>query len=462
MMSEKQFEQIENKIKDAVQNTQIDFDKSSWVKMEALLDKEKKRKPFFWMWFLLPFCIAVGFGINAWTKNKEAIHNIETIAKNTKANETKETNTTGANLENELQKNSADNNAKKIEQNNLIHNENTTSQNKPTAVLNNDNITTSTKTILPKNNNYTNSTSLYSNKKIKNEKRRKNSASNVTAALVTEKDMENDDANNSKNSISAKQKTKTTITASDATSDEQDTVVAIVNSQIAKTINTYDFKNKPDTGSINLKKIAAPKDKNFLSKFYLLSTLGGDIGSVKFLTFNKSSIVAKYGFGVGFDVTKKLSVQTGFYASTKKYSAGKGDYTPKTGTYLSTVNIQKVDALCKIYEIPFMVKYSFLQKKSFQYYASVGVASYIMQKEDYHYFYIRNNMAYARFYNYTGNMHFLSNAIASFGVEKKLNPHFKVQIEPSFSFPLKAVGEGSVKLYSTALQLGLQYRPFKK
>jgi hypothetical protein len=462
MMNEKQFEHIENKIKEAVNKTQIDFDKSSWVKMEALLDKENKKRPFIWMWFLLPLCMLLGFGINKWTNKKEAIHNIETIAKNTKANETKETNTTGTNLENELQKNAADINAKKIEQNILIHNENTTGQNKPIPVLYNDNITTSTKTILPKNNNYTNPTSLYSNKKITNEKRRKNSSSNVAPALVTEKDMENDDANNSKNSISAKQKTKTTITASDATTNEQDTVVAIVNGHIAKTINTNEFKNKPDTGSINLKKITAPKDKNFLSKFYILGTFGGDIGSVDLFTFNKSSIAAKYGFGLGFDVTKKLSVQTGFYASNKKYSAGNGDYTAKAGTYLSTVNIQKVDALCKIYEIPVSVRYTFLQKKSLNYYATVGVASYIMKNEDYNYFYIKYNSLQTRFYNYTGNTHLFSNTIFSVGMEKKLNPNFALQVEPYCTIPLKGVGEGSVKLYSTALQVGLKYRPFKK
>jgi Outer membrane protein beta-barrel domain len=460
MMNEKQFEHIENKIKEAVQNTQIDFDKSSWVKMEALLDKEKKRRPFFWMWFLLPLCMLLGFGINKWTNNKKAIQNIETTAKNTKANETKETNTTGKNLENELQKNATDINAKKIEQNNLINNDNTTGQYKPIAVLYNDNITTSTKTILPNNNNYTNPTSLYSDKKITKEKSRKNVASNV--ALVTEKDMENDDANNLKNSISTKQKTTTTITASNATSNEQDTVVAIVSGHIAKAINSNDFKNKPDSGSINLKKITAPKDENFLSKFYILGAIGGDIGSVDLFTFNKSSVAAKYGFGLGYEFTKKLSVQTGFYVSNKKYSGGNGDYTPKAGTYLSTVNIQKVDALCKIYEIPVSVRYTFLQKKSLYYYATIGASSYIMKNEDYNYFYLKYNSLQTRFYNYTGNTHLFSNAIFSVGMEKKLNPNFALQVEPYFTIPLKGVGEGSLKLYSTALQLGLKYRPFKK
>ena len=49
MSSEKRFEYIENKIKEAAENNHIVFEEKSWNKMEVLLDKEDKRKPFFYI-----------------------------------------------------------------------------------------------------------------------------------------------------------------------------------------------------------------------------------------------------------------------------------------------------------------------------------------------------------------------------------------------------------------------------
>ena len=73
MNSEKPFNYIEHKIKEAAENQLIVFEESSWKKMEALLDNEPRRKPFVWWWFLLPLVIAggVGFWLVANKKNTQ-------------------------------------------------------------------------------------------------------------------------------------------------------------------------------------------------------------------------------------------------------------------------------------------------------------------------------------------------------------------------------------------------------
>jgi hypothetical protein len=85
-----------------------------------------------------------------------------------------------------------------------------------------------------------------------------------------------------------------------------------------------------------------------------------------------------------------------------------------------------------------------------------------MKEEFYNIFYLRNNNEYARPYTYTGNQHLFSTATISFGVEKKLSTRIGLLLEPSIGIPLKTIGEGSVKLFSTSLQLGVKYHPFKK
>ena len=72
MSKEEQFEHIENKIKQAIQNNQPDFDEAAWDKMEALLDKkEKKPRPFVWLWFLLPLLLAGAGSLYFFTNNKK-------------------------------------------------------------------------------------------------------------------------------------------------------------------------------------------------------------------------------------------------------------------------------------------------------------------------------------------------------------------------------------------------------
>jgi hypothetical protein len=434
-MNEKQFEHIENKIREAAKNTQVDFDKSSWVKMEALLDKKEDRKPFVWLCLLLPIILFSGYGINAWTKNNNEPN------KNYSKKNNNITQATKANIDNK--------------ENEITITNNTNTEKIKDAFENNSSI-----------NKINNIETKIENQEIeinKNEisKNEKNSLiKNKNSKSLTPTTLENTDeiGNNTSKIKKEKAITKTTITNSDAVADNAEN---IKDSSIAKNNTVLKNELKKDLSN-GVVKIKYKEENKILSKFYILGSLGGDIGSIKLFSFGKSSVAAKYGLGLGYELSKKLSVQSGFYISNKKYSAGAGYYQTKPGNYLNNLNINKVDALCLIYEIPVAFRYNFLNKKSLQYYATLGASSYIMKKENYDYFYNRYNMSLVRNHTYFGNTHLFSNAIASIGIEKRIANHFNLQIEPSFSIPLKGVGEGSVKLYSTALHIGLKYKPFKK
>ncbi len=440
-MNEKQFEHIENKIREAAKNTQVSFEKSSWVKMEALLDKKDKRKPFVWLWLLIPFILFTGFGINAWTKNNnENYKNYSTknnyIPQATKMNSNNKENEVTITKNTEVEK---------------IYEANNYNINKVKTI--------DTKIENQERENKINNVPI--SKKENNTLTKDKNSLQFTGKALTTFSIDYLDELVNKNSRTRKEKAKitTTIINSDAVADNFETVKE---NTIAKINIVTNKEFKKDSSSNIVNPIKLKKENNFLSKFYVLGSIGGDIGSVKLFSFSKSSVAAKYGMGLGYELTNKLSFQTGFYVSNKKYSAGAGYYQTKPGNYLNNFNITKVDARCLIYEIPVAFRYNFLQKKSFQYYATLGASSFIMKKENYDYFYLRNTIPIVRNHTYIGNDHLFSNAIASVGIEKRIANHFNLQIEPSISLPLKGVGEGSVKLYSTALQIGLKYKPFKK
>jgi hypothetical protein len=444
MKSERQFEHIENKIREAAQNILVDFNGKSWVKMKALLDKEDKKKPFIWLWFLLPLVMLMAVGIYGLRNNK------------IQSAQTKNDSNTIIAKEKFVPIQNLTNEKKDVVKNVMKTNADNTLTDKITGIDNVKNNITQSK--FQKQNAISVSIVKGSNKiadvAIQNDpydlnknyskkyKEKTRTKANIKASTAAENDMGIEANNHIANTDTIKQ-------------DAQ-----IVQQKIVEKDNTIK-KDSTITNATPIAKNKKKKKEKLVSKFYVLGVLGGDIGSVKLLTFNKSSIAAKYGIGLGFDISKKLSVQSGIYISNKKYSGGQGDYTAKTGTYLSTVAITKVDALCLIYEVPISIRYRFLQNKHYSFFATTGASSYIMKKEDYNYFYRRYNMPYSKFYSYSGNQHLFSTATVSIGAEKYLSKQFSIQIEPVFSVPLYGVGEGSVKLFSTSLQLGLKYRPFK-
>ncbi|WP_301921747.1 outer membrane beta-barrel protein [Ferruginibacter sp.] len=261
------------------------------------------------------------------------------------------------------------------------------------------------------------------------------------------------------------------IYASEPARDKADSILDLTSVDKISANNKPDFQKdtiiKKDSlkntiaNNLPHKKNADKKRKVNTSRFYFLGSIGADAGSVKLLSFDNSKITAKYGVGIGYQINKKFSVQTGFYASRKKYIAGPGDYKAKRG-FLSTIEMKKVEASCLVYDIPLTIRYNFLQKPATVYFASAGLSSFIMKKEAYNCYFPLNNMPFDSLYNYTGNKNFFSVFNLSFGIEKKLSPDFSILAEPSISIPLSGVGEGNVKLYSAALQFSIKYNPYRK
>lgn len=429
-MSKKSFDHIENKIREAAENSEPTFDELAWSKMEAVLNKEngKKRGYFFW-WILLSF-IFVGAGSGYLFYKNRPVKEITTIYKAQKSKGIPLDHV--KNIAGEVpvftDNEKASNN--KIPLNKSINSEleyaNSLAPNNYKAH------------IVSSNNSIGISSKIQKNKKGK-------LYSNVNSGQVESIEQ-----------VTVKQDTLNTILApTHLTAINVNTSTVVLKDSMIKIDSTKigkkDFSEKRKKATITDEK---------LSRFYILGAIGGDAGNVKFLSLKNSAITVKYGIGVGYQLNKKISFQTGFYASQKKYIAGPEDYNTKNSPYWNYRNIVKVDANCLVYDIPLSIRYNFLLKPSTIYYTTAGLSTFIMKRENYGYYYTYTGSStiYHKDYIYTGNKNLFAVFNFSIGIQKKLSPHFSILAEPSISTPLSGVGQGQVKLYATALQVALKYQ----
>jgi len=449
-MSKKSFNEIEDTIRQVLEANEPAFKEEAWEKMEALLDKDKDRKkPFpFWLWLFLPLLIGIGIA---------GYYTFNTTNKiNRKSNSTV-TKTTG---QTELQVGTKNDMPGKTSSGIVYsNNKNNTTQipiGKQEEIGNEES--------LPKT--FANKTTPYFIKK------------NKTTFLKDDSQASEELFEKNKNKRNLKGKVKATINNATAEEPQQVRASTIENeseykNSVAKDstgnkslVVTIDSKNKSDkeiekiVDSVVRKINVNKKKRNTFSKLYIIASAGAEGNGVKL--FSASKITARIGIGLGYQFNDRLSVQTGFYSSSKKYNAQGGDYKTKPGTYWNNVNIKDIEANCKVYEIPVSIIYNFKTGKKLNLFASAGISSYIMKKENYHLYYERYGNYYHAETFYKGNKNLFSVLRLSAGVEKRLNKSFTITASPGIAIPLAGVGDGEVKLYSTDISIGIKFFPFHK
>jgi hypothetical protein len=444
MSNEKQFKLLEDKIRTAAQINQPQFNEAAWEKMEMLLDNDKKHRPFIWLWTLLPLIITGIAGIN-FLNVSDAESGKKIVASNVQVNQISNTAVAPLSI--------TDVNIKDV-----LPDENLQNKTLPATNFNAD-INTSVIKKIPlviNSRSKENYTSVPGRKIVSGSTAKKINQKHIGEEDITDGDYKKITENvEDQYSI----KIKSALPETDDQS-EQKTTAKITDSLTAKRENQIAEQTEPPA---NKKTDASPKKQKIKEKgFYLLPTAGVDISSTKLFHFKNNHPAVKFGLAAGYRFNKRLSAQAGMYISRKKYLAAREDYSVKAGSYWTVVEVVKIDANCLVYEIPVSFRYDVLRRKKAIYFAGAGVSSYIMKKEDYNYFYIKNYMLYNRTGSYTGNKKFFSNLNFYAGVEKKINEKLSLIAEPSVSIPLSGVGDGKVKIYSAALQLGFKYFPFKK
>jgi len=508
-MSKKQFDHIENKIREAAENSEPVFEEQAWDKMEVKLDNERDRRRSPFLWFSLSLLMFAGLGGIIFFNNQS--QKIKVVASSLSATSTgKDEAPASATVDNTS--NQANNKSSStITDKSVINSSATDNFTKGNSVTTGKNgngkthfsastqngdiqetsnqhtiVSVKNKSGLPSN---IDNASAYNgfNKKeivagISGSKKFSRVTSSRTGETHRKKAAEKADdvmsyASSQKIKRTIHGRTKATIkaggqdeeTAVAATHSAATGEVAADNDDNKKTISSIDKTKRKDSiakiaskdtiaiRSIKKEEVVQKDTKQKRSPWYLLASIGADASNVSLFSFNNSSITATYGVGIGYQINKKISIQTGFYAGRKKYIAGPGDYNSKNDPYLSTLDITKVNANCFIYEIPVSVRYNFVLRPKTTYYATAGISSFIMKSEAYDYSFTTGGGNYQIKQTYTGNDNLFSIVTVSVGIERKLSKAFSIQAEPSVNIPIAGVGEGTVKLYSTDIQVGVKY-----
>jgi hypothetical protein len=172
---------------------------------------------------------------------------------------------------------------------------------------------------------------------------------------------------------------------------------------------------------------------------------------------------------VGYRINERISVQTGLLYSQKHYTAVGDAYKriPGYNTSNSYIKMQRVDANCYMWDLPVNIRYDFLLRKKQRAFASVGISSYFMNKEDLHYHYTYyNNPSYKAWLNEENSNYWLSALNLSVGFEQQISEKFSFQAEPFIKLPVNEIGYGKVSMNSLGIFLSIKYTPailrFKK
>ena len=490
-MSKSSFNEIEQAIKAAAEAHEPAFDEQAWKKMVVLLDKEKDRKrPIaFWLWLVVPVLIgSAGYFIFSNPDKNKPQQSVAVVKEDKPATE----NVTANNASSTVVKTNSPVNNDDINSNVSLQSKQKESkepadfkEDKSTSLFVSKQTNDKAKVNAGNSNSYISKAKTITKIKPGIIEEGSNYQLNIkkgkSTSLLTNKQAKGAAKINSKNGISIITKAKTVATIKPGTIEEDnagnENIKQIINSEQSKSDLTNKEKEdvvviKVDAAKTSDKEIekiidsvaeklqSDKKSKNKISRFYIVAAGGAEANGVKL--FSAGKITTRAGLGLGYQLNKNISLQTGFYISSKKYKAAGSDYKTKPGTYWNIVDIKTIDANCRVYEIPVTVLYNFTPGKKVNIFASASLSSYIMKKEDYQIYYDRYGLPQQAAVSYTGNQNLFSVLRFSAGIEKKVSKNFSITASPGVAIPLAGVGEGEIKLYTTDIMIGIKFTPSRK
>jgi hypothetical protein len=410
---------------------------ASWEKMEAALDKvmpveEKKRRPFIF-WWLFPLLLLVGAGILYTVWPEPAVTSSPKMASTKNKTDQPEQNTS-ITTEQKPDNNTA------ITKENIAH-------------VNSDKVSNTATVVAPVT------------------KKQKDISTAALAVTFNPGSIQVTGKNTAQlKEATTKQATKQTITAVVPTIEPAATNNAIAVNSIHPTI---DSGNKPAsdriiektdtaiqaplTDTLETRNDSVKKEKTKESRFSFALLAGMDVSTVKFTYANKSGMNA--GLILGYHFNEKWSLHTGIIYTKKNYALAGEDFHAPKNSWVANYKLTKVEGFCNMWELPLLVRYQFKSGSKRSFFASSGISSYFMTRENYDYSYYWNGQPVTRNSNYpNGNTHLLSILRLSAGWRKNIGPGTSVLVEPYAALPLTGVGFGSIRLSSFGLNFSLQLR----
>jgi hypothetical protein len=444
-----QSENFDKKLKDSLSQRPPGNDKPEWEKMEVLLDKhlpveKKDRRRIFFL--LFGFLLLGGGAFIIWQNNsgnKNEITSIDSQKQNTVIGEN-----------NDQTKTSTDKNISTP----IVPGTNKT---KTDGFVEIPNANTSDPIPGQENEIDASISKVSKNKKANNSIAKKTDPSEQT----TDEPLKNTEPERSLITNLTKSETEPTITEKKEPLKEPEVEKkAIENKPDSYRVEEQNEKPK-ETKPVAVEKTNSNKQKNkgsFANNFFVTVSAGPDFSAVG---GNMGEFRLGVGAGIGYQISKKFSVRTGFYAARKVYTADPEDYHPPYNFWTYYPNLKNIDANCKVYEIPVTVDYKISSNKKESWFASAGLSSLLMKEETYEYYfkpnYSPNYITYSKTIH-DQNKHYFSVLNLSGGYTRVLNKNISLQAEPYVKIALDGVGYGKVNLNSGGVLFSAIIKPFAK
>jgi hypothetical protein len=183
------------------------------------------------------------------------------------------------------------------------------------------------------------------------------------------------------------------------------------------------------------------------TKFYVSMLGGASSSKVKGEGYQQFRITA--GLAVGYNINKRIAVEAGAFYSQKKYNTA-FEYFDNSKTQWPSIRIiKKVEGECTMIELPVSIRYNFKPVRKHHYFASAGLTSYIMKKEDYDYDYTLpgNNMQHSMYKSYyNSSKNWLSVLQLSAGWQHAISKKIALRAQPYYNIPISGVGLGKLPI----------------
>jgi hypothetical protein len=184
------------------------------------------------------------------------------------------------------------------------------------------------------------------------------------------------------------------------------------------------------------------------------------------VSYTDMSALARVGSKLGLEVelrlAKRWSVATGLVYSAMHYETAPENYKVPgyTNPWPGPSKPYWASGACRVVEVPVNLRFNFGQTPRRRFFASAGLSSYLMLKEDYTFnFY---NPTSNRYWNWdydvdNQNRHWFSIANFSVGYSRWLTKRVGVQVEPFVRLPLTGLGAGSLNVNTAGMFFSVRY-----
>jgi hypothetical protein len=191
-------------------------------------------------------------------------------------------------------------------------------------------------------------------------------------------------------------------------------------------------------------------------KLYAGLVAGPDLSTIR------SQKVSNAGYTVGliagYRFSNRLSFETGILWDRKDYYTTGKHFNKGALGLPQHAKIIDVDGYCNMFEIPVNLKFNWVQKKNYNLFATTGISSYLMKREEYDYVYDYYGTQYKYYKQYdNASRNWMSILNISLGYEKKIGNAGSLRIEPYMKLPLKGVGIGEMPIGSKGILVGFTH-----